>query len=168
MPLKMRRINWGYILIDFMCVISGKFSANKQNLKGPQNCNNTNIVKSGINTITPNPINMYYRCKGQETVLPLTESYVMVEQTKQPSITVQGKQLIEASVRDLKAGRRVFIDVNIHVDMNIQGDFVDEILDNDNSHVDDIEDNLNNFSYENKAHKLQLKLEKTLRLRKYR
>jgi hypothetical protein len=35
--------------------------------------------------------------------------------------------------------------------MNIQGDFVDEILDNDNSHVDDIEDNLNNFSYENKA-----------------
>lgn len=103
-------------------------------------------------------------CKGQETVLPLTESYVMVEQTKQPSITVQGKQLIEASVRDLKAGRRVFIDVNIHVDMNIQGDFVDEILDNDNSHVDDIEDNLNNFSYENKAHKLQLKLEKTLRL----
>jgi hypothetical protein len=91
----------------------------------------------------------------------------MVEQTKQPSITVQGKQLIEVSVRDLKAGRRVFIDVNIHVDMNIQGDFVDEILDNDNSHVDDIEDNLNNFSYENKAHKLQLKLEKTLRLRKY-
>ena len=105
------------------------------------------------------------RCKGKETVLPLTESYIMVEQASQPTITVLGKNLVEASVRDLKAGRRIFIDTDIRVDINIQGDFVDEILDDDSNHVDDFK--MKSKSYKTKAHKLQLKLEKKLKSRKY-
>ncbi|CAG2212955.1 CLSTN1 [Mytilus edulis] len=102
-------------------------------------------------------------CKKKETVLPLSESYIMVQQSTQPTLTIQGKSNIDASVKDLKDGRRVFEDIGINVDMHIQGDFVDEILDDTNNAV---QDDLNNLNYRAKAYKLQKKLEKKLKSQK--
>lgn len=65
-------------------------------------------------------------CQGKETVLPLMESYIMVEQASQPTITIEGKNLVDASVLELKQGHRVFKDIDIKVNSKVQEDTIPE------------------------------------------
>ena len=85
----------------------------------------------------------------------------MVQQAQQPTITIIGKHLVDARVADLKAGHRVFKDIDIKVNMKVQGDFVNEILDVN------LDDSYFNVKQKSKAFKMQEKLEKKLLLRKY-
>lgn len=59
------------------------------------------------------------KCNGKEVILPLKETYVMVNAAPIPSISVAGPRIIQATASGLHAGQRIFEHVHISVDFLI-------------------------------------------------
>lgn len=59
----------------------------------------------------------YCRCdNGQKVKIPAVESYVMVLQPQQPSISISGSSNVAREYRDFRGGVRVFPDLKITVE----------------------------------------------------
>jgi hypothetical protein len=99
---------------------------------------------------------MIFSCGSAETFLPVVDSYILVTPAVKPSITLRGQSSLRATQDKLKAGLRVFEDINISVDFAVEkktGGKVNHIL------GDQIEDGDLNVKL-GKEEKLQLKLQK--------
>ncbi|XP_061162635.1 calsyntenin-1-like [Saccostrea echinata] len=95
-------------------------------------------------------------CGSVETFLPKVDSYILVRPAATPSITLRGHPSIRATEDKLKAGVRIFEDINISVDFAVEktGGKVNHILGED-----EIKDGNSDIEL-GKEEKLQLKLER--------
>ena len=92
-----------------------------------------------------------------EEILPLVETYVFVEHSNKPVITISGNDLVTATKEEFEAGIDIFKDLNIHINFYVPTNEVEGDED------DDDDDNNTN---ELKQARLQYKLNKATLMRK--
>ncbi|XP_060573318.1 calsyntenin-1-like [Ruditapes philippinarum] len=93
-------------------------------------------------------------CGHTEEILPLVESYVFVQHSDKPVITIAGKDVITGSKEQLDEGMDIFKDLSIHVDFMLPVNEEDD-RDETESENDDVND-----TSEMKKARLQYKLSK--------
>ena len=98
-----------------------------------------------------------------EEILPIVESYVFVEHSNKPVITITGRPVITGSHEEFKAGIDVLRDISIHVDFNVPPSDVDDGVERTSTETDEVMDN---FTLELKKARLEYKLAKTTLVRK--
>jgi len=74
-------------------------------------------------------------CGDTEEILPLVESYVFVEHSNKPVISLSGHEIVTGSKNELKNGIQIFKDVGVHVDFFLPDDDVDDSDDEDEEEV---------------------------------
>ncbi|KAL4221800.1 hypothetical protein ACF0H5_020054 [Mactra antiquata] len=100
-------------------------------------------------------------CGQTEEILPLVESYVFVQHSNKPVITISGRDVITGTKEQLLEGIKIFEDLSIHVDFMVpinEVDDTDDVVDDDNNGDDD-DDDMNRTS-ELKQARLEYKLSK--------
>ena len=100
-----------------------------------------------------------FSCGNVEEILPLVESYIFVEHSNKPVITISGRPVVTGSHADFKTGVDILKDINIHVDFPVPPADID-----DSSEGSD--DVMDNFTSELKKARLEYKLSKTSLIRK--
>ncbi|XP_052239377.1 calsyntenin-1-like [Dreissena polymorpha] len=75
--------------------------------------NNRNFPTPGRRNLN---IRTSFHCGDTEEILPLLETYIFVEHSNRPIITMSGKQVVMGYRDTLETGLDIFRDVNIHVD----------------------------------------------------
>lgn len=93
-------------------------------------------------------------CGNVEEILPLVESYIFVEHSNKPVITISGRPVITGSHDDFKTGIDILRDINIRVDFHVPPADIDESS-------EDSEEVVDNFTSELKKARLEYKLSKT-------
>ncbi|XP_052820874.1 calsyntenin-1-like [Mya arenaria] len=106
--------------------------------------NNRNFPTPGRRNLN---IRTSVHCGQIEEILPLKESYIFVEHSSKPVITVTGKNLVLGHQSELDTGLPVFKDVSIHVDFMLASNSVEDSEDeseeigNDTSDMHDADAN---------------------------
>lgn len=90
----------------------------------------------------------------------MIESYVFVEHSNKPVITISGRPVVTGSHEDFKNGIDILRDINIHVDFHVPPADIDDSEEAD-------EEVMDNFTSELKKARLEYKLAKTSLIRKY-
>lgn len=93
-------------------------------------------------------------CGHTEEILPLVESYVFVQHSNKPVITIAGRDVVTGTKEQLEEGINIFKDLSIHVDFMLP---VNEVDDRDESSDEDVD--INDTSEMKKA-RLEYKLSK--------
>ena len=96
-----------------------------------------------------------------EEILPVVESYVFVEHSNKPVITISGRPVVTGSHEDFKDGIDILRDISIHVDFSVPPADVDDSTDTSTEEV------MDNFTSELKKARLEYKLAKTTLIRKF-
>ena len=99
-----------------------------------------------------------------EEILPIVESYVFVEHSNKPVITITGRPVVTGSHEDFKAGIDILRDISIHVDFNVPPADVDDSVDSTSTETEEVNDN---FTRELKKARLEYKLAKTTLIREF-
>ena len=94
-----------------------------------------------------------------EEILPMIESYVFVEHSNKPVITISGRPVVTGSHADFKTGVDIMKDINIHVDFHLPLADVEE-----SSEVS--EEATDNYTSDLKKARLNYKLSKATLIRK--
>ena len=87
------------------------------------------------------------------------ESYIFVEHSNKPVITITGQAVITGTHEDFKTGIEILRDINIHVDFHVPPADIDDGSDGS-------EEVMDNFTSELKKARLEYKLSKTTLIRK--
>ena len=84
---------------------------------------------------------LFVSCGDVEEILPLVESYVFVEHSNKPVITVSGHEIVTGNKNEFKNGLKIFKDVGVHVDF-----FLPNVEEDESDDDDDDDDEMNNTS----------------------
>ena len=75
---------------------------------------------------------MFFSCGEMEEILPQVDTYVFVEHSNKPVITITGQKVVTGSVRSYNTtGVKVFKDMSIHVDLFPTGNMINEDVEED-------------------------------------
>lgn len=105
-------------------------------------------------------IRLYYSCDNVEEILPLVETYVFVEHSSTPVITISGRPVITGTTAQFAEGISILADTTIHVDFHVAATEIADM--NDSEEVEN-----ENGSDEMKTATLDSKLSKATLMRMF-